>query len=267
MDLYETLDKAMRSNNRVLTDCPGCTKPCEDYLLSEPDLNLFIVLDGITRPHGEYKDAPGKSAACEVNEIFVENAVRHIRDNVNEPDAEKLLRAAVKAGNDEIRAFRVQKDLAKWVFYPGTLGIIALIRNSRLHYICAGDCVGMIVRGSSKICFGEQLSLAALELLKPNKKERYLKYCNHPENDLSYTIFNGDECVPEHCEYAYIDLQQDDMVILGSDGIKNYLKYEKIAVIKNTQTERLIDLSETYDLHPYGEYGDDKSLMKFTFRG
>ena len=53
----------------------------------------------------------------------------------------------------------------------------------------------------------------------------------------------------------------------GSDGIKNYLKYEKIAVIKNTQTERLIDLSETYDLHPYGEYGDDKSLMKFTFRG
>ena len=53
----------------------------------------------------------------------------------------------------------------------------------------------------------------------------------------------------------------------GSDGIKNYLKYEKIAVIKNKQTERLIDLSETYDLHPYGEYGDDKSLMKFTFRG
>ena len=53
----------------------------------------------------------------------------------------------------------------------------------------------------------------------------------------------------------------------GSDGIKNYLKYEKIAVIKNTQTERLIDLSETYDVPPYGEYGDDKSLMKFTFRG
>jgi serine/threonine protein phosphatase PrpC len=265
--IIEALDQAVRANDRRLSDSGNCLKPCEDCVICDPVHGTFIVLDGITRVHKEYSAAPGKSAACDVNEIFVGAVMRYIADNHRELDAEKLLRGAVKSGNDRIREFRSQKSLNTWGFYPGTLGIIALIRGARLHYICAGDCVGMILRGNTKICFGEQLSLAALEIKKISKKDRYDIYCNHPENKLSYTIFNGDECVPDSCEYANIDLQQGDIVVLASDGIKNYLKYEFVDVIKTTSADRLIDLSMEYDAVPFGTYSDDKSLLKFIYNG
>lgn len=257
----EAVDRAIRAHTRNLP------KPCEDFLYSDAKKKIYIVLDGITRVHKEYDETPGQSAACEVNEIFAEAVVEFISANLNDPDAELLLRQAVKYGNDKIRENRKKKSLDEWGFYPGTLGIIALLRDSRMHYICAGDCLGMIIRGNTKICFGEQLPLAALEVMKISKKDRYDIYCNHPENALSYTIFNGDVCVPDTCEYACIDLCAGDVVVLASDGIKNYLKYEFAAVIKNTSAGRLIDLSTRYDEPPFGTYGDDKSLLKFVFAG
>lgn len=254
------IDMAWRTHAR---DIP---KPWEDYMICDPENQIFVVLDGITRIHQEYFDCPDHSAACEVNAVFASAVMEYLAANREEASTERLLREAVRQGNRKIAVYREKKSLDEWGFYPGTLGIIAVVRGNRLHYLCNGDCIGLILRGNSKICFGEQLSLAALENMKVSKADRYRIYCNHPENELSYTIFNGDECVPETCEYAWIDLYPGDSVVLASDGIKNYMKYESVEVILNSSAEELIARSVKYDVPPFATYSDDKSVMKFWIR-
>lgn len=39
------------TNNRIIN---GLNKPDEDYFISDEDNKIFIVADGITRPHSEY---------------------------------------------------------------------------------------------------------------------------------------------------------------------------------------------------------------------
>lgn len=253
-------DLAARQNNR---DMP---KPNEDYLICDTENRIFIVLDGITRVHKEYFDHPWQSAAAEVSRLFAENVHAYLKANRDHPDPEALMREAVRTANDLIRDFRSSKSQAEWGFYPGTLGIIAMIRDNRLHYLCNGDCIGMILRRGSKICFGEQLCLYALEIMKVSKDDRYQIYCNHPENPLFYSIFNGDPHVPEYCEYSFIDLCPDDMVFLASDGVKNYLKYERTDVLRTASAEELLELSVRFDSPPFGTYSDDKSLMRFIYR-
>ncbi len=248
---------ATASHNRILP------KPNEDRIYIDQEKGLFILLDGITRVHDEYFDTPYQSAACEINEIFVRGVCDFMNHYAgNDGDIESLLREAVRFGNDRIVPYRSQKALEDWEFYPGTLGIIAYIYNNQLHYICAGDCIGVLLRKNTRICFGEQSTVAACDLHNPSKQERYGIYCNHPENAWSYTIFNGDDMVADHCEYAYIDLQKDDIILMASDGIRNYVKFEKPSVLRELSVETMLDASEIYDIPPFASYADDKAIIK-----
>lgn len=251
---------ATASHNRTLP------KPNEDRIFIDQSQGLFILLDGITRVHDEYFDAPYKSAACEINEIFIHGICDYFDQYADaEQDIESLLREAVRYGNSQIAHYRSQKALEDWGFYPGTVGIVAYIHNNQLHYIYAGDCIGILLRNNAKICFGEQYAVAACDFLNPSKQERYSKYCNHPENTWSYTIFNGDDIVADWCEYAYIDLHKEDVILLASDGIRSYVRFEKPNVLKELSVEAMLDASEIYDVSPFAPYADDKAIIKILF--
>lgn len=238
-------------------------KPNEDYVYYDTDRKIFILLDGITRVHEEYDQKPNHSAACDVNEIFVGALCSYFDRYIDcQDDIESLLREAVRYANLEIAQYRAQKSLAEWGFYPGTLGIIAYIKENRLHYICAGDCIGVLLRENARICFGEQYTVTASDMYNPSKQARYATYCNHPENALSYTIFNGDDNVADLCEYAYIDLQENDVILLASDGMRSYVRFEKPLVLKALSVETMMGLSAEYDKPPFASYADDKAIIK-----
>ena len=243
----------------------GLDKPNEDKIVIDEEKGIFIVLDGVTRVHAEYEEHPFESAALKVGEIFMEQAYDYIKNHINDPDPKKILEGAVKVANEKIREYRSQRGLDQWVFYPSTLGILSILRNSTLHYICVGDCIAALLRGSSKILFGRQFSLEAVDLHKVSKSERYDIYCNHPENHLSYTVFNGDDEVNVGIEYSFIDLHEGDTLLLASDGIGNYIKYEKNVDLVTKTADEMISLSKKYDLQPYADYADDKSIIKLSF--
>ncbi len=240
-------------------------KPSEDIVYIDSERGIFILLDGVTRPHSEYDEAPDESAVCEVNKIFVSSVTEYLNHHANDEDAEAALRGAVRLGNEKISEYRKIKSQSEWGYYPGTLGIIAILRGSRLYYLSAGDCVGALIRSGSKLFFGTEMALDAISLNKPTKEVRYKLYCNHPENPLSYTIYNGDAGVESTACFSFIDLAFGDFVILASDGISSLVKYEKASALVNMSAEQMIAESEKFDTPPYADYADDKSIVTVRF--
>ena len=240
-------------------------KPNEDRLLVDEERGIFIVLDGVTRIHSEYERHPGESAAGDVGDIFLGEAYAYICDHIFDSDPRAILENAVREANAKIKDYRDRKSEAEWSFYPSTLGIISILRDNTLHYLCVGDSIGVLIRHSSKIIFGKEFALEAVDLNSVSKKERYDLYCNHPENHLSYTVFNGDDVVMDGVEYSFIDIHEGDTVVLASDGIGNYLKFEKARQLVHQSADEMISLSGRYDAPPYAEYADDKTLIKLSF--
>lgn len=240
-------------------------KPSEDALYIDSERGIFILLDGVTRPHSEYDAAPYESAVCEVNKLFVSSVTEYLNFHLNDEDAEAVLRTAVRLGNEKISEYREIKSQSEWSYYPGTLGIISILRGSRLYYLSVGDCVGALIRSGSKLFFGTEMALDAISLNKPTKEERYRLYCNRPENPFSYTIYNGDVGVENTACFSYIDLAPGDFVILASDGISSFVKYEKAAALVNMSAEQMVAESEKFDTPPYADYADDKSIALIRF--
>ncbi len=254
-----TLDFATAPHTRELK------KPNEDRLLVDGERGIFIVLDGVTRVHSEYEKAPFESAARDVGDIFIKEVYAYICDHISDPDPRAILEGAVREANALIKDYRSKKSEAEWGFYPSTLGIISILRDGRLYYLSVGDCIGVLLRGSSKILFAREFALEAVDLHGVSKKDRYAIYCNHPENHLSYTVFNGDEVVMRGVEYSFLDIHEGDVLFLATDGIGDYLKYEKIGELKKRSADEIISHSGEYDAPPYAEYADDKTLIKLSF--
>ena len=243
----------------------GLDKPNEDRLLVDKERGIFIVLDGVTRPHGEYEASPFESAALDVGNIFLTEVYAYLCDHISDQNPRKILENAVRIANEKIYEYRQKKSADEWGFFPSTLGIISILRGKTLHYLCVGDCIGVLIRYNSKIIFGRELTVKAVDLCQATKSERYALYCNHPENHLSYTVFNGDDVVMDGVQYSFIDLHEGDILFLASDGIADYLKYEKAVDLVFKSPESIIGDSVRYDAPPFASYADDKTLIKLQF--
>lgn len=246
----------------IVPNTRNLPKPNEDLVIADTTNGIVILLDGITRVHAEYDQKPYTSAACDVNEIFAATVYAFMTKHKDWQDKQFLLKEAARLGNLEIVKYREKKSLEEWQFYPATVGIIAILEGNTLHYACVGDCIGVVLRNNAKILFGKQFSMRALDLLTPSKQERYSVYCNHPENPLSYSVFNGDDAVIENMELCSLDLKQNDIVLLASDGIGTYVECEKNATLAKQSPAEMISASAPYDLPPYASYADDKAIVK-----
>ncbi len=237
-------------------------KPNEDKLLIDEERGIFIVLDGVTRPHEEYIMRPGESSALDLGNLFLDEAYGYILNNIENSDVEAILRGAVKAGNRRLRDYDVKSYTNDWTFYPSTLGIISILRDGVLHYVSAGDCIAVLIRRNAKMLFGREWTLEAVDKLNVTKQERYASYCNHPGNHLSYTVFNGGDEVMSGLGYSFIDIHEGDVLFIASDGIGDYIKYEKIGDLISQSPDEIIARSGKYDIPPYATYADDKTLIK-----
>ena len=243
----------------------GLGKPNEDLLLVDQENHIFILLDGITRVHREYADLPGKSAALDVGEIFLQTAYAYMLAHLEEPDTDLMLRQAVLLGNAAILPYRQQKSLEQWQFYPGALGILSILRENRLHYAYLGDCLAAHVRGSEKSIFGRQEQLQTIAQMRVPKLEMYEKYCNHPESPLGYGIFNGDETVEALLDQGIRHITPGDTVILCSDGLGPYLCNTDVADLRQLSVDEILNASTAYDVPPFANYADDKTIIKLSF--
>lgn len=243
----------------------GLQKPNEDRLLCDTKHGIFIVLDGVTRVHEEYIETPYQSAAADVAELFLEAVYEALLADLHSADPEALLRNAIRTANEKLAAYRAQKTEAQWGFSPSATGLVCLLRERTLYYAAAGDCIGVLLRGSGKQLFGCQWQLEAVDKLQVTKQERYGIYCNHPEAPLAYTVFSGDTSVADTAAYSFLDLHPGDMVLLATDGLSDYLKYEAITKLRSQTPEEMLAASVSYDRLPFASYVDDKTVIKLSF--
>lgn len=258
MPLSCHIESGLRINSR------GLGKPNEDLILIDREQGIFFLLDGITRVHQEYRDHPGHSAAGDVGRIFSEAAHAFLLKHPHMPPAQ-LLREAAIAGNNALLPYRRQKSLEEWQFYPGTLGILAILREDTLHFVYNGDCLGMRIRNGETHYFGRQQQTKQLEEMKISKADRYNIYCNHPEHPLGYGIFNGDPQMAELLDSGCLELCSGDTILLCSDGIGDYMQHTDPAILIGQTPEQMLDASTLYDAPPYATYADDKAILKLQF--
>ena len=249
---------ATKRHNRMLS------KPNEDRIFIDEKNRIFILLDGVTRVHKEYEEAPDTSSAGDIGDLFIEEVCKHLKENAENAEPEALLREAVRKANSRIKEYREKKSENEWEYYPATLGIVSVLKGNTLHYVSCGDCAAVLLRKNAKIIMGYEWTLDAHDVIDVSKKERYARYCNHPENDLSYTIYNGDDAVVDGIEYSFVDLHSGDTLVIVSDGMGDYVRYEKIKTLLEYSPEEMIALSSKYDEPPFGEYADDKSVIKIS---
>jgi serine/threonine protein phosphatase PrpC len=236
-------------------------KPNEDLILADQVHQVYFVLDGITRVHREYGEQPGYSAALEAGQIFSSTAHSYMLAHTDLP-AEQLLRQAAAAGNRALRPFRQQRSADQWQFYPGTLGILALVRAGVLHYVYNGDCMATLIRKGQKYHFARQEQTKKLEEMHISKAERYAIYCNHPEHPMGYGIFNGDEEMSQLLGYGSLPLFPGDVILLCTDGLGEYVLRTDGNILSVQTPRQIIEASTIYDIPPYATYADDKSILR-----
>lgn len=164
-------------------------KPNEDYFLVDRNNGIFIILDGVTRDKidGIY---PDPSPACEVSKIFIDKAYNYIMNvSSKESDYLKIIKNAFVEGNKEIEKFN-HSYLGS--FLPGTVGIIAIIKDNKLFYGYIGDCIGILLNKQMK----KEFTMCQTKLIHEHIKE-FTAYeirhniCNNIRHPYSYGVLDG----------------------------------------------------------------------------
>lgn len=197
-------------------------KPNEDYFLVDRNNGIFIILDGVTRDKidGIY---PDPSPACEVSKIFIDKAYNYIM-NVSSKESNylKIIKNAFVEGNKEIEKFN-HSYLGS--FLPGTVGIIAIIKDNKLFYGYIGDCIGIPLNKQMK----KEFTMCQTKLIHEHIKE-FTAYeirhniCNNIRHPYSYGVLDGREGAIDFIVTGEIKLDKYKELILLTDGLEQIIK-------------------------------------------
>ncbi len=254
-------------NGRIIN---GAHKPNEDYLISDEDQGLFIVADGVTRPHSEYP-GQGPSAAYTAAKVFCQSAFKTLKSGLprctDGHAVERMLSDAFSEGNAEVAQWNktwLQTHQENKLYKPAVVALCAVVYKESLYYCYIGDCIGVLIRGNCRHVFAERQTQAASKL-HLTKEQLYLNYVNNPGGKHAYGILNGDPLACAMTVNSHFALENGDHIILSTDGLANMLLYERTEILTSGNFTSLIrPLSVEYDLPPFAEYSDDKALISVT---
>lgn len=245
----------------------GIGKPNEDLIAVDADSRMCLMLDGITRPHQEY-DGSGDSPACAVDRILrdmIMPEAKRLSLITNEQTLEFELRKVLINANAAIVPYRQSRPIEQWYdYYPGAVGIAAVLTGDRLCCVWAGDCIGLHFAGGERKLITRQQTLKVAKS-GYSKRRIYDEVCNHPENDMAYGIFNGDTGLADLLESSWTDIRSGDTVLLSSDGMAAFLQNESPDKILSLTADEMLTASAPYDVMPYSPYADDKAVIRIDF--
>ncbi|MBQ9994661.1 MAG: protein phosphatase 2C domain-containing protein [Clostridia bacterium] len=253
--------QGLACNNR------GLGKPNEDYIATGGDGQIFILLDGVTRPHAEY-DGSGSSAAIDVCEVFAASLLERQEDILRAEGTratQEALALAVTQANEAVARYRSAKPPEQWRFYPAAVGIAAVIKQDVMSFAYVGDCMGVLYRDNARMVFAEQQTIHATKIMKLPKERLYGEACNHPESRYAYGVINGDDEMAKLLRVSHISLERGDTVYLVSDGMQKFITLEDLSAWQTATAQEMIDASCGYDVPPYASYADDKAMIKIVF--
>src|SRR4051812_24891890 len=104
--------------------------PPEDYLLSSLDPPIFVLADGVTRPHNTDGTYPDPSGAAAVAKIFCESALEESRKNFSTLTADTVF-SILKKANQAIGAYN-QTYPNKSLFR--VTGALAILKGNEVYW-------------------------------------------------------------------------------------------------------------------------------------
>ena len=238
------------------------SKPMEDYYRRDDQFGIYIVMDGVTRPHDEYIGQGNSSLAFKVAKGVADNACSLLKGKLRNGislDCSQVLKVLEEVAATSTKSVITLCQGSQYV--PCAVGIISIILNGRFYFIAMGDCVGVLLRGKSRLSFGTQSGVEALSKMNVSKDIRYSKYLNK-KIENGYAVFNGDDSAISVASSGSFVLEKDDVIILGTDGIKNYLKFADIDELRTYGVQKMLQDSSRYDIPPFAKYADDKVVIR-----
>jgi len=237
-------------------------KPNEDFHFYDKEQGLILLLDGISRPAGEYPVSEEDSVVCRLNRLFADCFSRFFLQEFSAlPPVDRLKKSLIRA-NREIASLTQEKSLEEWGFYPGTVGIAAFLQNDRLYFAYAGDCVGVLIRQDSALFFGREDAISFSEKEIPERIRRYAVFCNRSETPFGFGTFNGDPRLENMVRGSFLDLQREDTLLFSTDGAQKYLQFESTKKLARLTPEEIITASLALDRAPFAKYQDDKTVIR-----
>lgn len=233
-------------------------KPNEDYIICDDGNQLYILVDGVSRDKsgGIY---PNPSPAREVSVLFANTVYDYLVSN----HEHIMMQEAIRLGNQKIAEFNGK---VKWEnnFLPGTVGIVSMIENRKMYYCYIGDCYGLkICMNGKKVFFTEcQTKQIAKHRKKYTAYEIRNQICNNKEHPDAYGVLNGDIRALDFVVQGEIEMQEDDRIILCSDGFDDLVTMYSALDLYNMPLEEMYGNSENKDdktLVRISKYGEKKS--------
>jgi serine/threonine protein phosphatase PrpC len=233
-------------------------KPNEDYVVVDSENEIFIVLDGVSRDRieGQY---PHPSPALDVTRIFAEKAHASIIATRNLYDPKTSLIRAAEQGNKGIRDYNSRQE---WDFLPGTVGIVCMIVDNRLHYVYVGDCLGYVIRQGTRKQFTYPQTRPIKEHVSEFSADEIRNViCNNKEHPYGYGVFTGDERVLDFLEYGQEALYKGDIIILATDGMNNLFNSAGLHFDLPLSAKELIRRAEDIERTEALPKADDKAVI------
>lgn len=244
------------------------TIPNEDYVINDAANSVYVVMDGISRKKEEYR-SDGSSIAYDVSKLFADAIHEYITKNVNKckdfKDARSMLLQGFNIANSKVDdMLKSRKEEYKGYEYPGSVGIVAFIINRMLVYGSLGDCMGILARNHHKQIFSPKQTTYAFDYLKHERNRELLakEYINNPECPHGYGVVNGDPRAINYFNISYINLDRADTVYLVSDGVSDFIEFNKNDYINSLSLEQIIEESTKQDIMLNKSYIDDKTIVR-----
>ena len=250
--IYRSTHKITKNNRTDIN------KPNEDFLICEDKIKLYIVADGVTRPHDEYNIISQDSLAGEITKKFcnnVRNLVEKYYNDLDEKNIEKYLKSIIVNSNNDLQ------DYYKHNFFPPSISfLLCLIYNDKMYFYNNCDTIGIILRKGAKIQFTTRYNYSVKKEKKYTKREIYKLLYNGDLSD-SYPMINGDTRFNDYIYISSIAIEQNDKIVLSSDGLYEFLLSTNYNVLYNESIDEYFNRSLKYDNPPYNNYADDKSCI------
>lgn len=263
----------------------GYKVPIEDSYYCKN--NFAVVADGITRdPNGiKYFDStsfeekinnyPNPSGASMAANLICKT----FEENYNDIISKKLsLKEAFIMTNKEVKKLNnahikvcdyLEND------YYGAVGASALIENNNLYYSYICDCGVAVFNNDGKLVFkteddmekvNKHFDTGSFNWNQPEARIIVRKdYRNNPNNKYSYGAITGEREFEHYLKEGSLKLNDNDIVIVYSDGFTNYLFdkdfYNNLINLINKDYSTFQNYLEKMGSKDYRKYGKEKTLV------
>ena len=232
-------------------------KPLEDYLITDNESKIFIILDGVSiKVNGIYLNP---SPSFEVTRIFAEQVLSTLKRTELPSDVKYWLKQAVVDGNKRIKDSNDQK---KWNYLPGTVGIISVISDNKFYYVSVGDCSGRILhKGKVKLLTYSQTELIERHKAEFSVSEIRNNICNNKNHPYGYGVFTGEQRVIDFLQFGVVTVYKGDMILLATDGLDPLINSEKFQMNNLISAKELIIEAEELEEDRKASKSDDKAII------